>query len=178
MIRVLSVIGILALLVGLFVFGLSRGRPDRNIRSNYLGKAVPSFELPVYDRYRTSYGDTLALDTLKGTPLVINFWSPTCPPCYDEAPHLERSWQAHQDEVVFLGVHTRDSGMDGGRDFISQFDLSFPNVFDAEKTTMIDYGLFGLPETFFVKADGTLLYKHVGFLSEAILEEKIAELLQ
>ena len=176
MTRVLMVFVIIAALAGLFMFGLNRGSPDRNIRSNYLGKPVPAFDLPVYDRYQGQYGETMQIEDYIGQPMVINFWSPTCPPCYDEAPEIQSVWEKYQNDVLIVGVHTRDSGMEGGREFLDQFNITFPNVFDGKKRLMIDYGLFGLPETFFVNSDGTLAYKHVGQINEAWLSEKIEEL--
>ncbi len=174
--RLLFVVIVMATLAGLFIYGLQRGDPDRNIRSNYLGKPVPPFELPVYERYQDAYGTTLKIEDYIGQPMVINFWSPTCPPCLKEAPELQKIWEKYSDELLILGIHTRDAGMEGGNKFLDQFGLTFPSVFDEKRRLMIDYGLFGLPETFFVNSDGTLAYKHVGQISEVVLENKIEAL--
>lgn len=181
MTRVAFVVAVVTGLVGLFLFGLLRGSPDRDIASNYLDKPVPDFALPVYEQYRGDYGDTFTLSETLGAeskPVIINFWSPSCPPCYQEAPELQRAWQAYRDDVLIVGVNTRDRDKAGGRDFIEQFNLTFPNVMDADNTLMIEYGLFGLPETFFVRADGTLAYKHVGPVTMALLEEQVEALIQ
>lgn len=176
MIRFASIVTVIAALGGLFLFGLNRGAPDRNIRSNYLGKPVPEFSLPSYERYASEYGDIFDVSDHIGKPMIINFWSPTCPPCYDEAPELERTWQKYQDEVLIIGIHTRDSGLEGGNAFLDQFNITFPNVFDEQRRLMIDYGLFGLPETFFVNKEGELVYKHVGQINETFLERQIETL--
>jgi cytochrome c biogenesis protein CcmG, thiol:disulfide interchange protein DsbE len=177
--RLVVVAAVVAALVGLFLFGLLRGRPDRNIESNILGKPVTDFELPLFERYQSSYGTTFKLSEHKGQPIVINFWASWCIPCYEEAPQLEVAWQRYQNQVLLVGIQTLDKGnKDKGRDFIEQFNLSFPNVIDESSNVNVDYGLVGVPETFFIKSDGTLMYKHIGPVNMAVLEEKIGELLQ
>lgn len=176
--RLLIVIAFTAALGGLFLFGLLRGEPDRNVESSRLNAVVPLFELPLYPRYQVDFGPTLDLgEHLGERPLVVNFWASWCGPCYQEAPELQSAWQRHRDEVLFIGIQTQDRDKRAeGRAFIDQFDLGFPNVLDNDSHVSIDYGLFGVPETFFVRADGTLMYKHTGPVSEDLLEEKIGEL--
>ncbi len=174
--RFIGIVVIIAALAGLFVFGLIRGRPDRDITSNLLNKPVPNFDLPLHERYWAEYGETLDLASYQGKPRIINFWASWCGPCYQEAPELQAAWQELHDDVLIIGVQTQDKGKkQQGTDFIDQFGLSFPNVIDDDSRTSVAYGLFGVPETFFVKADGTLAYKHVGPVSAAFIKEKIAE---
>ncbi len=177
MTRVLIVVGVVAALAALFLFGLLRGAPDRDIPSNLLGRPFPAFELPLYERYAPELGSTLAVAPTDGRPMVINFWASWCGPCYAEAPHLEAAWQRHGEDVAFVGVQTQDrNARAAGRAFVDQFDLTFPNAIDDDSRTSIAFGLFGVPETFFVHADGTVAYKHAGPVTTALLDEKIAEL--
>ena len=175
--RLLPVVATVAALSALFMFGLLRGSPDRDIPSNFLGRQVPSFDLPVYERYMAEVGPRLTLDEVRGRPMVINFWASWCGPCYEEAPHLQRAHERYGDEVLFIGIQTQDrDARAAGRAFIERFDLTFPNVFDGDSRTSIAYGLFGVPETFFVHADGTLQFKYAGPVTEAILSEQIGAL--
>lgn len=177
--RVLISVAIVAALSGLFLFGLLRGQPDRDVPSNLLGRSVPTFELPVYERYAADYGPLFDLASHQGRPLVINFWASWCGPCYEEAPHLERVWQRYRDEILVVGVQTQDrDARAAGRAFIDQFGLSFPNVIDNDSRVSIAYGLFGVPETFFVAADGTLSSKHAGPVTEAMMLERIEAMLR
>ena len=177
--RLLTVTAVVGGLVALFLFGLLRGPPDRDIASNLVDKQVPGFVLPVYERYQTTYGPTLDLADYKGKPLVLNFWASWCAPCRDEAPVLETAWRKYGNDVLIVGVQSQDRGArDNGRAFINQFDLSFPNVFDDDSAAFIDYGVFGIPETFFIRPDGTLALRYTGQLTTELLDTQIEGLMQ
>ena len=178
MTRVLVVLAITASLGGLFLWGLLRGSPDREVESARLNRQVITFDLPLYPRFQGTFGPTLDLATeLNDKPVIVNFWATWCGPCYDEAPHLQAAWQRYQDDVLIIGVQTQDRGKRvEGEAFLDRFGITFPNVIDDDSRVSIDYGLFGVPETFFVRRDGTLLYKHTGPITLDKLEEKIAEL--
>lgn len=176
--RLLVVIVIAVGLGTLFAFGTFTPRDDRDVASPRLGREVPDFELSLFTRYQDRYGEVIKLSDFEGTPLVVNFWASWCyPACYREAPHLEAVWQRYQGQVQFIGIDTQDT-MERGREFLDQFDLSFPNGFDERSRIAIDYGIFGIPETFFIYADGTLHHRHAGEISAEQLEERIEELLQ
>ncbi len=178
--RTLTVVAVVALLGALFLFGLLRGPPDRDIPSSLLGRPAPDFDLPLYPRYQAAFGPNLQLGQVReGRPMVINFWASWCVPCYEEAPHLQAAYRQYGDEVLFVGVQTQDRDqLEAGRAFIDQFDLGFPNVIDNDARVSIGYGLFGVPETFFVRADGTVDHKHVGPVTLAVMHERIGALLR
>lgn len=178
--RVVIVVAVVGLLVGLFLYGLLRGAPDRAVASALIGQRTPDFTLPLYERYHAQFGETLTLSDFQGElPLVVNFWATWCVPCFEEAPHLEAAWRRYQDEVLIVGVQTQDRGKhEEGRQFIRTFDLTFPNAIDDRSAVSINYALFGVPETFFIRADGTLAYKHVGTLTPEVLDTQIGALLQ
>lgn len=124
--------------VGLLWFGLMRSGPQATV-----GGEAPEFELP------TLSGDTLSSADLKGRPVVINFWASWCLPCREEAPLLERTWRQYRDEgVVFLGVNIKDAESDA-RDFVDEFDITYPIVRDLNQEMTRRFGVRGLPETFF-----------------------------
>ena len=178
MIRVVTVLAVSLSLGGLFLWGLLYGSDERDVESARLNRDVLPFELPLYPRYQGTYGPTLDLGAYLGDrPMVVNFWATWCGPCYDEAPHLQAAWERHGNEVLFVGVQTQDRGKrTEGAAFLDRFAFTFPNVIDDASRVSIDYGLFGVPETFFVRADGTLMEKHTGPVTLDLLEEKIAEL--
>lgn len=180
MMRALAVVVVVLALGGLFLFGLLRGQPDRDIASSRQERSVPAFELPVHASFRSHYGSSFDFDpeALK-QPMVVNFWATWCTPCRQEAPVLQAAWRRYGDRVTILGIQTQDRGQAAeGQEFISEFGLTFPNVIDEDSRVAIDWGLFGVPETYFLRSDGTLAYKHTGLLNSEIMEERIGALLQ
>lgn len=143
----------------------------REVPSPLVGRPAPLFAL------RSFEGVPTGLEQLRGKPVVLNFWASWCfPACYEEAPDLEAAWQTYRERgVVVLGVDIQDREADG-KAFLQRFGLTFPNGLDPG-TIAIDYGVYGVPETFFIDKRGQIRYKHVGALTQALLRAKIEELL-
>jgi len=178
--RLLIPLAAVALLGTLFVFGLLRGAPDKDIASVYLGNAAPGLQMALYERYQPEYGATLDIAEHAGKPMVVNFWASWCLPCYQEAPILQEYWRQYEDSgVLFVGVHTQNrEGYAAGRDFLSQFGLTFPNGFDPDSAISIDWGLYGVPETFFIDASGQVLLKHIGPVTPEVMDEQLRAMLR
>ena len=109
------------------------------------GKSAPSFELALLDG-----SGVLTDEDLEGRPVVINFWASWCIPCREEAPLFERAWKAYRDEgVMVLGVNIKDAESDA-RAFVKEFGITYPVVRDLNQDLTKNFGVRGLPETFFV----------------------------
>jgi thiol-disulfide isomerase/thioredoxin len=112
------------------------------------------------------------LDELRGTPVVVNLWASWCEPCKREAPMLSEAAAANPG-VQFLGVDTLDS-REGAEAFIAEHGLPFPSLFDPDGSIRTDLGSFGLPVTAFFDAEGDLVAKVDGELSQETLDEHVA----
>ena len=177
--RVVIVIGITAVLAALFVFGL-QPRDPRDLDSEFRGRTMNDFEAPLFERYQEEFGETMRYSDYagKGTPLVVNFWASWCiPACWNEAPRLEAAWQKYQEQIVMIGVNFQDELKDA-EEFLDRFDKTYPSVRDTQGSVGIEWGVFGVPETYFIQADGTLNYKHNGEIGTETLETQIRALLQ
>jgi cytochrome c biogenesis protein CcmG/thiol:disulfide interchange protein DsbE len=143
---------------------------------------APAFDLHVVwdrsdtwpDKLRQGLADKrLSLAELRGYPLVLNFWASWCKPCKEEAPILAASAEAHAGEVVFLGIDIQDFKSDARR-FLTRYDVNYVSVRDSSEDTYRQYGLTGVPETYYVDDGGRVLAHSLGGLSREELERGIA----
>lgn len=178
--RLIAVVAVVAVLGGVFVYGLMRGPPNRDLPSSLIGRSAPQFVLPLYQRYQSQYGSTFSLDAHKGTPMVINFWASWCVPCLDEAPLLESYYSQYRSKgVLFVGIQTQDRGKyDAGRQFITRFGYTFPVGMDNDSSIGVEYALFGVPETYFVDRKGIVVYKQVGPVTQQVMDKELGVILQ
>lgn len=170
-------------LLMLFVFGLRRGDP-RLIPSPLVGLEAPDFTLPVLDvtgatgAADAGTGDSVRLSELRGNVVVLNFFASWCVPCRLEHRALERTYRRYRDRgVEFLGVVYNDTAP-AVREYVRQMGgQSWPALMDPGQRVSIDYGLVGVPETFFIAADGTVRRKVFSAVNDEILVTEIEKLL-
>ncbi len=143
---------------------------------------APDFDLPVLwpraETWPAELRDALAdgrvsLRELRGYPVVVNFWASWCVPCKAEAPRLVASARRHAGEVVFLGVDVQDFESDA-RSFLERYDTNYVSVRDGGSSTYENYGLTGIPETYYLDARGRVVAHAVGEVSPDELEAGIA----
>lgn len=165
--RILITIAVIVPLVWLLAYGFSRD--PRYIPSPLIARPAPSFALTLFD------GKQLRLQELRGKVVFVNFWASWCLPCRTEAQELEALWQRLKDQdIVFLGINIQDKEEDALA-FLREFAITYPNGRDASGKIAIDYGVWGIPETFFIGRDGTITYKHVGALGATLVAAKLDE---
>jgi len=144
----------------------------RAIPSPLVGRPAAAFTLTTFG------GEPVSLEAHRGRVVVMNFWASWCnPACYDEAPVLERGWRAYRERgVAVLGVDIQDTP-EAAQKFIRDFSLTFPNAPDPGGKVSIDYGVYGVPETFFIDRHGRIRVKHVGALTDGVFREHVDRLL-
>ncbi len=142
------------------------------VPSPLIAKPAPPFALTLFD------GEHLSLDGLRGKVVVVNFWASWCfPACYEEAPVLEEAWRLYKNkDVVIVGVNVQDTEK-AAKEFMDRFQFTFPNGPDPGGKISIDYGVYGIPETFVLDKEGRIAYKHVGAVDADTLSTQIDKLL-
>ena len=163
LIGVIAVVGLALLAV--FYYGILNP-PSKRVGSG----AAPDFELTTFE------GETIRLSDFRGTPVVLNFWASWCVTCRDEQPYLEEAWRRYQGRVVFIGVDYLDQ-LPNALAYLEEFDVTYPNGPDKGSRIYAAYHVQGVPETFFIDAQGNVQGFHVGPISRAQLEERIQALL-
>jgi thiol-disulfide isomerase/thioredoxin len=102
------------------------------------------------------------LEELRGHPVVVNQWGSWCPPCRTEFPFFAESAEAHADEVAFIGVDIQDD-RDAAEDFLAEFPVPYPSIFDQDAEAVQSIGWSGVsPTTWFVDERGEIVSQRPG----------------
>ena len=137
--------------------------------ANLLQRPAPAFNV------RRFGGGDVSLAEFRGRPVVLNFWASWCAPCRDEALALERAWQGNAERVSFVGMVIQDADEDALA-HIREFEVSYPNGRDDDGSVTVQYGVIGLPVTFFIDSVGTVQQRWVGAITDSQLSLWVNEL--
>jgi cytochrome c biogenesis protein CcmG/thiol:disulfide interchange protein DsbE len=153
-------------LAGLFFLRLGSGDPS-TIPSALIGRLAPATTLPALggltDKGKSVPG--LTADTLTGKVSVVNVWASWCVPCHDEAPLLHDLSADTRFQIV--GINYKDA-TENARRFLGRYGNPFTAVgVDANGRASIEWGVYGVPETFIVGRDGHIAYKLIGPITPA-----------
>lgn len=161
--RLLMLIGFLA-----FVFVLAIGLQRQNRSGQRATGIAPDFEFTTFE------GETIRLADLEGQGIVLNFWASWCEPCRAEAAMLEAAWRREKENgIVFLGLDYLDQEH-RALAYLDEFNITYPNGPDLRSQTYRRYRARGVPETFFISADGEITSIVIGVLvSEADLNQRL-----
>jgi len=166
-------LAIFLMLAGIFAFALRSGDPSK-LPSALIGKPVPAIALGALDgltdggRPVPGFG---AADLAQGEVSVVNFWASWCAPCIQEHPLLVALKQ--RAGVRLYGVNYKDQAV-AARRFLGRYGNPFTAVgIDGDGRAAIEWGVYGMPETFVIDGKGRIAFKHVGPISAATLESKI-----
>ena len=167
--RTVLIVGIAIVAAIVFVLFAGLGKDPQHIDSPLVGHPAPPFALKA-----VGTGETIDLDTLRGKPVVINFWATWCGPCYEEHPTLVANARNLQPEVQFIGVVFNDTD-DKIMRFLAERGSAYPTLLDTNGKTAIAYGVGGVPETFFLNPKGTIVAKFEGPLTTEALQAELAK---
>jgi cytochrome c biogenesis protein CcmG/thiol:disulfide interchange protein DsbE len=148
-------IGLVAALVGLFGWKQLAGNEVSAAQKDEGGPA-PAFALE-----RADGKGKLTLASLRGRPVIVNFWATWCEPCKEESPELQSTYERFRDRgLVVVGIDYSDT-TDDVRAFARKYELTYPILLDPGARSAAAYGLFNVPETFFIDRRGNLVGTHI-----------------
>jgi cytochrome c biogenesis protein CcmG/thiol:disulfide interchange protein DsbE len=162
-----------AVVVGLLVllwFGLQEKEVASSKVVNVPFTTAPDFSLGLFD----GSAFTLSSALQSGKPVVVNFWASWCGPCADEAPVLQDAARRYGNSVTFVGVDVQDLDADA-QAFMLKYGITYQNGSGSAGPISVQYGMRGVPETYFIATDGHLVRKW-NTLTSADLEQFLGEL--
>jgi cytochrome c biogenesis protein CcmG/thiol:disulfide interchange protein DsbE len=155
------VLGIAALVV---VLMLSFRRDPHDIRTGTVNKPAAAFTLD-----RLDGSGKVTLSDHAGKVVILNFWASWCIPCKEENPALVRVWERYRtSDVVVIGIVYQDS-LESARRYVRDNGVTWPTATDDDGRVAFAYGVFGIPETYFIGPDGIIAGRHIGPIDEATL---------
>jgi cytochrome c biogenesis protein CcmG, thiol:disulfide interchange protein DsbE len=164
-------IGISVPFVALLAYGMTND--PRNIPSPLPGRPAPEFALKTLDA-----NDTVRLSDLRGNVVVLNFWASWCMECRVEHSDLSLAASMFYDRGVrFYGLLYNDSPGNGRAWIREMGGQTYPALIDEGSRVAVNYGLYGVPETFIIDRHGTVVHKQIGPITIAKLAEIIEPLL-
>ena len=145
----------------------------QKVPSALVGKMASDFEIPSIEEN----GGKISLAQFKGRPVIVNFWASWCTSCREEAELLETFWKIWKDKgVQVIGIAVQDTP-EAAREFARKAGKTFVLGLDESGKTGLDYGVYGVPETFFIDASGVIRYKEAGPLSRETLLTEAAKIM-
>ena len=163
----------LLLFVGLaLILAAGLNRDPKEVPSPLIGKPAPAFTLARLD----DATQTIKRDDLLGKVWVLNVWASWCVACREEHPLLVEF--SRRKTVPVYGLNYKDARPDGLRwlaNFGNPYDAS---LFDNDGKVGIDFGVYGVPETFIIDKQGVIRFKHIGPVTPAVLKDRIEPLLK
>ena len=171
--RVVALVVVVAMLalLALMIWGIGKQAAGTTGNVAVAVRPAPPFTLTLFD------GSPFDLAATRGQPVLVNFWASWCIPCEDEAATLERASRAYRDRVTFIGVDVQDTDANA-REFLKRFGVTYQNGPDPGGAISVDYGMSGVPESYFLDRDGRIVRKWQGPLDDTRLRGLLDELLK
>lgn len=125
-------------------------------------------------------GAKVKLSDFFGKPIVVNFWATWCGLCQEEIPEFQEVYNTYNGQIEFLMVNLTDGygdTVEGVKKFVQDNTYTFPLYFDTEYSAANAYGIYSVPQTLFIDADGNIVKLYIGMINTRTLEKYIKDLL-
>lgn len=164
-------VGIFLFLVSLFTYGLFWAEDPKKIPSVLIGKKAPNFSGVSFFQQKE-----VTLENFIGKPVIINFFASWCLPCRKEAQELEQVWQENKGQIYIIGIALNDT-QEAATKFLIEQGVSFLAIKDNDSGSIsLEYGVAGIPETFFLNKQGVIIEKITGAVDKIKIDSILKKL--
>ena len=158
-------------LITLLAFGFTTN--PKKVPSPLLGRPAPDFQVDELNGKQK-----FSLSEFKGKPVILNFWASWCAECRTEAIILENFYKKYGKKLAIIGIAIQDSPQKA-KTFARHFSKTYLLALDdLSGNIALDYGIYGVPETFFIDPKGNIFHKTIGEVSTELLEKKFKPFMQ
>ena len=169
-----TVMGAIVVLTGLLAFGFTRN--PKIVKSPLINLPAANFSVA-----ELNSGEPLELAGLKGTAVLLNFWASWCAACRDEAHLLEaahQKWGGDKNKFRVIGIAVQDKAEDAKK-FARRFGKTYYLALDNPAGDIgLNYGVYGVPESFFIDGEGIIRHKKIGALTKEVIWEQVPALIE
>ena len=165
------------IVLGLIILLASGFTTDpKKVPSPLMGRPAPDFQVDELNGEQK-----FSLSEFKGIPIVLNFWASWCAECRTEAVILENFFQKYgvnNKQLVMIGIAIQDSPKNA-KAFARHFGKTYLLGLDDDAGNIaLDYGIYGVPETFFIDPEGNIFHKTIGMVTKELMEQKFKPFMQ
>ena len=147
--------------------------PEAPVRPSAKSRAAPEFTVQSI----RDPNEMIEMSSYRGKPVILNFWASWCVPCRTELPAFGAARRRLGDDVQFLGMSHQDN-RDDGLDLLERAQIDYPSGYDPKGDVARTFGLYGMPTTVFISADGRILATRTGEMTEDQLVRAVQDLFE
>ena len=158
----------------IIIFGISSVSCNKSGDKN----RAPKFVIDLYGTNDYEEGISYLFDPKGNSPLIVNFWFPSCPPCIAEMPEINSIYRIHKDRLDVVGIQLIGlDSLEDGQKFVTENDIHYAVGPDIEGEIVVDYGVSVFPTTFFIDARGDIFKTWQGSISQQQMDEVLDHML-
>ena len=158
----------------IIIFGISSVSCNKSGDKN----RAPKFVIDLYGTNDYEEGISYLFDPKGNSPLIVNFWFPSCPPCIAEMPEINSIYRIHKDRLDVVGIQLIGlDSLEDGQKFVTENDINYAVGPDIKGEIAVDYGVSVFPTTFFIDARGDIFKTWQGSISQQQMDEVLDHML-
>ena len=158
----------------IIIFGLSSTSCNKSGDKN----RAPKFVIDLYGTKDYEEGFSYLFDPKDSSPLMVNFWFPSCPPCIEEMQEINSAYEKHKDMLDVVGIQLIGlDSVEDGQKFVTENDINYAVGPDIAGEIVVDYGVSVFPTTFFIDTKGDIFKTWQGSISHHQMDEVLAHML-